>query len=390
MFKRVFFIVMDSFGCGEAPDAHLFGDEGSHTLKSCTTSKYFNAPNLTKLGLFNIDNVDCGTKVESPLGTFAKMQELSSGKDTTTGHWEFAGIVSHAKMPTFPNGFPKELMDKMENAWGRGYLCNQVYSGTELLKDYGEEHVKTGKLMVYTSADSVFQIAAHEDIVPLDDLYKYCKQARELLTGEYAVGRVIARPFVGEYPNYTRTSNRHDYSLLPTKPTMLNVLQENGYKVISVGKIADIFANYGIDEGHRITDNNHGMEVTKELLEQDFTGLCFVNLVDFDAKFGHRNDIDGYAKAVSEFDLKLGEVMENLKDDDLLIISADHGCDPKTESTDHSREYVPLLMYGKNVKQNNNLGTLQGFGCVGKTIIDNFNLQSDLVEGTSVLNKIVK
>lgn len=381
---------MDSFGCGEAPDAYKFNDEGSNTLKACTTSKYFNAPNLTKLGLFNIDNVGCGKKQAHVVASFGKMQEASSGKDTTTGHWEMAGVISSKPMPTFPNGFPKELMDKMEKAWGRGYLCNKVYSGTELLMDYGREHVKTGKLMVYTSADSVFQIAAHEDVVPLEDLYKYCKQARELLTDKYAVGRVIARPFVGEYPNYTRTSNRHDYSLLPPHPTMLNALQDAKKAVISVGKIEDIFAGYGIDEGHRITDNNNGMDVSIALLNKDFEGLCFVNLVDFDSKYGHRNDIDGYAKAVTEFDEKLGVFLNKMRDDDLLIITADHGCDPSTASTDHSREYVPLLIYGKDVKENNNLGTLQCFGSIGKTICEIFNVDSKHVSGTSFLNQILK
>ena len=390
MIKRVFLIVMDSFGCGEMPDADRFHDEGSNTLRSCTTSKYFNAPNLTKLGIFNIDNVGCGEKYPTPIGTFAKMKEMSSGKDTTTGHWEMAGIVSNEPMPTFPNGFPKELMDKMVAVWGRDYICNKVYSGTELLLDYGREHVETGKLMVYTSADSVFQIAAHEDVVPLEDLYKYCKQARELLTGKYAVGRVIARPFVGEYPNYTRTANRHDYSLLPPRPTLLNVLQENNKKVISVGKIADIFANYGIDEGHRIVDNNNGMDVAMDIQKTDFEGLCFVNLVDFDAKFGHRNDIDGYAKAVTEFDIKLGQFMENMGEEDLLIVTADHGCDPATPSTDHSREYVPMLCYGKDVKGDNNLGTLTGFGSIARTILDVFDIKDDTLIGTSFYQNLIR
>lgn len=390
MFKRVFLIVMDSFGCGEAPDAEKFGDKGSNTLKSCLASTKFNAPNLTNIGLQNIDGINCGTKLNTTIGSFGKIQEASSGKDTTTGHWEMAGLISTSPMPTFPNGFPQELLDKMVEVWGRGYLCNKPYSGTELLVDYGKEHVETGKLLVYTSADSVFQIAAHEDVVPLQDLYKYCEQARKLLTGEYAVGRVIARPFVGEYPNYVRTSNRHDYSLQPFKPTMLNLLQKANKKVISVGKIADIFANYGVDEGHRIVDNNNGMEVTKELLNSDFEGLCFVNLVDFDAKYGHRNDIDGYANAVTEFDVKLGEFMQQLKEDDLLIITADHGCDPATASTDHSREYVPVLCYGKHVKQNNNLGTKYCFGSIAKTILENFGINPEHLEGTSFLKEIME
>ena len=390
MFKRVFLIVMDSFGCGEMPDAEKFGDKGSNTLKSCLSSKEFYAPNLTKLGLQNIDGINCGEKVESTIGSYGKLEEASNGKDTTTGHWEMAGLVSTTPMHTFPDGFPDEIMDKITAAWGRGYLCNKPYSGTELLLDYGREHLETGKLMVYTSADSVFQIAAHEELVPLADLYKYCEQARELLTGDYQVGRVIARPFVGEYPNYVRTSNRHDYSVSPPAPTMLNLLQDAGLKVISVGKIEDIFAGYGVDEGHRIADNNEGMEVSKSLLNEDFEGLCFINLVDFDAKYGHRNNIDGYATAVTEFDVKLGEFMAGLRDDDLLIVTADHGCDPATPSTDHSREYVPVLCYGKSVKQNNNLGTKFCFGSIGKTILENFNVESKHLEGTSFLSEIVE
>ena len=390
MFKRVFLIVMDSFGCGEAPDAKLFGDEGSNTLKSCFLSSKFNAPNLAKIGLLNIDNVDFDAKVEKTIGSYCRLQEKSAAKDTTTGHWEIAGLVSKTKMPTFPDGFPLDLMQKMEKAWGRGWLVNKPYSGTDLLVDYGREHVETGKLLVYTSADSVFQIAAHEDVVPVQELYKYCEQARELLTGEYAVGRVIARPFVGEYPNYQRTSNRHDYSLQPPQKTMLNLLQEAGKKVISVGKIFDIFAGSGVDESNRIVDNHNGMEVTMDLLNRDFEGLCFVNLVDFDSKFGHRNDIDGYANAVTEFDKDLGKFIDGMRDDDLLIITADHGCDPKTESTDHSREYVPMLAYGKGVKANNNMGTIVGFDSIAKTILDNFNVESKTINGESFLNKILK
>ncbi len=390
MFKRVFLIVMDSFGCGEMPDANKFGDEGSNTLKSCYSSPKFNAPNLSKMGLFNIDNIDCGVKLDNVNGSFARLQEKSVGKDTTTGHWEIAGLVSNTQMPTFPNGFPKSLMDKMVQAWGRDYLVNKPYSGTDLLIDYGKQHMETGKLLVYTSADSVFQIAAHEDVVPLQTLYKYCEQARELLTGEFAVGRVIARPFVGEYPNFTRTSNRHDYSLQPPQKTMLNLLQDNGKKVISVGKIFDIFAGYGVDESNRIVSNENGMQVATDLLNKDFEGLCFVNLVDFDSKFGHRNDIDGYANAVTEFDVQLGEFVNNMRKDDLLIITADHGCDPKTPSTDHSREYVPMLAFGNGVKQNNNLGTILGFDSIAQTILENFNIKSDLVQGESFLNKIEK
>lgn len=390
MFKRIFLIIMDSFGCGEAPDAEQFGDKGSNTLKTCYESKKFKAPNLKKLGLLNIDNIGIDDKEKSVLGSFAKLEEKSAGKDTTTGHWEIAGLVSNKTMPTFPNGFPKEILSKITKIWGRGYLVNKPYSGTEVLLDYGREHIETGKLIVYTSADSVFQIAAHEDYVPLEDLYKYCKEARELLTGKYAVGRVIARPFVGEYPNYERTPNRHDYSLLPPKKTMLNILKENGKDVIAVGKISDIFAGSGIGESHTIVSNADGMEKTIKLQKKDFEGLCFVNLVDFDSKYGHRNDIDGYAQAVTDFDKQLGKFLKGMRDDDLLIISADHGCDPKTKSTDHSREFVPMLTVGKGVRENNNLGTIKGFDAIAKTILENFDIKSKEISGTSFLKEILK
>lgn len=389
MFKRVFLIVMDSFGCGESPDTYKFKDEGSNTLKSCYSSKFFKAPNLTKMGLFNIDNIGCGEKYANPIGTYLKLQEKSVGKDTTTGHWEMAGLVSNSKMPTFPNGFPESLMKKIGKAWDRGYIVNKPYSGMQILLDYGKEHMETGKLIVYTSADSVFQIAAHEDIIPLNDLYEYCEKARKLLKGKYAVGRVIARPFIGKYPNFERTSNRHDYSLLPPKKTMLNILQENDKKVIAVGKINDIFAGYGIDESHRTQNNKHGMETAIKIQKQDFEGLCFVNLVDFDSAFGHRNNVDGYAKAVSEFDIQLGKFLKGMKEDDLLIITADHGCDPLTESTDHSREYVPLLVCGNGIKKHNNLGIKIGFDCIAKTILENFNIKTDEISGESILSQML-
>ena len=390
MYKRIFLIIMDSFGCGEAPDAEKFGDKGSNTLKSCYESKKFKAPNLKKLGLLNIDNIGINEKFNNPIASFGKLQEKSAGKDTTTGHWEIAGLVSNKTMPTFPNGFPESLMKKICSKWGRGYLVNKPYSGTDVLLDYGREHIETGKLIVYTSADSVFQIAAHEDFVPLEDLYKYCKDARELLTGKYAVGRVIARPFVGEYPNFERTPNRHDFSVLPPKKTMLNILQENGKQVIGVGKISDIFAGSGIDESHKIVSNFDGMEKTIALQDKNFEGLCFVNLVDFDSKYGHRNDVDGYASAVTQFDVQLGKFIKNMRKDDLLIISADHGCDPNTESTDHSREFVPVIIYGENVKQNNNLNTIVGFDAIAKTILENFKINSKEISGTSFLKDILK
>lgn len=372
---RIFLMVLDSFGVGEAPDADLFGDRGSHTLRSCTESKNYKIENLKKLGLYNIDNINVFEKYDNVIGSYGKMQELSKGKDTTTGHWELMGIVSNQAMPTFPNGFPDEFIKKFEEAIGTKVLCNKVYSGTEVIKDYGEEHLKTGYPIVYTSADSVFQIACHESF-GLDKLYKYCEIARDLLQGDLAVGRVIARPFVGEVGSFERTSNRHDYSLEPSY-NVLNYLKDNGKDVISIGKISDIFAKSGITEAVRTTGNTDGLNKTSEYLNKDFEGLCFVNLVDFDMLYGHRNDIDGYALALTEVDSWLSGFMSNMSEDDILIITADHGCDPKTISTDHSREYVPVLVYGKNIKTNN-LGIRNGFCDLGKTILDIFEIDNDL------------
>lgn len=361
--KRVFLIVLDSFGIGEMPDSASFGDEGSNTLAAISRSEFFKAENLKKLGLFNIDGVDCCEKSENPIASYGRLSEKSNGKDTTTGHWELAGLISDKPMPTFPNGFPQDFIERFEKATGRKCLCNKPYSGTAVIADYGEEHIKTGALIVYTSADSVFQIAAHEDVVPVDMLYKYCEIAREMLCGDLAVGRVIARPFTGKYPNFVRTSNRHDFSLAPTGKTVLDELKENGFDVISVGKISDIFAGVGITEAHRTASNTEGMAKTLELAQKNFNGLCFTNLVDFDMLYGHRNDIDGYAKAIAEFDVWLPAFIEKMNDEDLALITADHGCDPSTPSTDHSREYVPLLIYGKN-EAPVNLGTIHGFDFV--------------------------
>ncbi len=362
MKKRVFLIVLDSFGIGEMPDSASFGDEGSNTLAAISRSEFFKAENLKKLGLFNIDGVDCCEKCEKPIASYGRLSEKSNGKDTTTGHWEIAGLISDKPMPTFPNGFPQDFIERFEKVTGRKCLCNKPYSGTAVIADYGEEHIKTGALIVYTSADSVFQIAAHEDIVPVEELYKYCENAREMLCGDLAVGRVIARPFTGEYP-FVRTSNRHDFSLAPTGKTVLDELKENSFDVISVGKISDIFADVGITEAHRTASNTEGMAKTLELAQKDFNGLCFTNLVDFDMLYGHRNDIDGYAKAIAEFDAWLSAFIEKMNDEDLALITADHGCDPSTPSTDHSREYVPLLIYGKN-EAPVNLGTIHGFDFV--------------------------
>lgn len=385
--KRFFIIVLDSCGIGELPDANLWRDEGSNTLGAIRNHPAFNCPNLKKLGLFNIDNVGGG--IDNPQGSFARLGELSMGKDTTIGHWEIAGLVSPKALPTYPNGFPKEIIDEFEKRTGRKTLCNKPYSGTEVIKDYGEEHIKTGALIVYTSADSVFQIAAHEEVVPVKELYRYCEIARKILVGDHGVGRVIARPFTGEYP-FTRTANRHDFSLVPPKDTMLDLLKNSGYETISVGKIYDIFAGKGLSESNRTCSNANGMEVTLDLQKRDFNGLCFVNLVDFDMKYGHRNDVEGYAKAMTEFDRYLGKFLENMRDEDVLIITADHGCDPSTPSTDHSREYVPMVMCGKNVKSGVNLGTRFGFCDISATVLEYFNVDKENTSGKSFLNEVIK
>lgn len=393
--KRVFLIVLDSFGIGEMPDAASYGDEGSNTVKAASTSEYFCMPNMKKLGFFNIDGVeierpdeDWAKQEVTPIGAYARMTEASKGKDTTIGHWEISGIISEKPLPTFPNGFPEELLKKFEERTGRKVICNKPYSGTDVIRDYGEEHVKTGALIVYTSADSVFQIAAHESIVPIETLYEYCEIARELCEGDYGVGRVIARPFEGEAP-FKRTSRRHDYSLVPPKTTMLDQLLENELDVLAVGKINDIFAGKGIGSMVRTANNAEGIERTIEYLGKDFNGLCFINLVDFDMLYGHRNDAEGYAKALTYFDEKLPEIIAGLKEDDILMITADHGCDPVTPSTDHSREYTPLVIYGDKVKADTNLGTKDTFADIAATILDYFNIPSK-VSGTSMLSELIK
>ncbi len=382
-------IVLDSFGIGHAPDAADFGDEGANTLYTITHSKEYDTPNMRKLGLSCIDGVDYLEKSDNIVGSYGRMQEASKGKDTTIGHWEIAGIVSENALPTYPNGFPKEVLDEFSKRTGREVLCNKPYSGTDVIRDYGEEHVRTGKLIVYTSADSVFQIAAHEDIVPVEELYKYCEIAREILVGEHGVGRVIARPFVGEAPNFQRTTNRHDFSLLPPRDTMLDVLQKEGYDTYGVGKIYDIFAGKGIAHTQRIQGNVDGMEKTIQLQDKDFNGLCFVNLVDFDMLYGHRNDIEGYAKAATVFDKQLGTFMERMQPQDILMITADHGCDPGFKGTDHSRECVPFLAYGEQVKKGVNMGTRKTFSDIAATILDIFGIDSRL-DGTSFKDEILK
>lgn len=389
-FKRAFVIVLDSYGIGREPDAPEFGDDVCNTLKSIVASPKYDTPNMKKLGLFNIDGVGCGTPEAQPIGSFARLRELSRGKDTTTGHWELAGIVSEQPMPTYPDGFPADLIAKLEEAFGKKILCNKPYSGTAVIHDYGQEQEKTGGLIVYTSADSVFQIAANEKDVPVEELYGHCKTARKILQGKHGVGRVIARPYIGEYPNYTRTSRRHDFSLDPTGDTMLDALARKGLATIGVGKISDIFAGRSVSRSLGINkDNNDGMEKTLKLMDEDFTGLCFVNLVDFDMQYGHRRNVDGYAAAATAFDKQLGEFMGKMKDDDVLMITADHGCDPGAPGTDHTREYVPLLIYGKNIKAGVNLGTYPTFAMLGATISDMFDCDLK-TKGESLLMRIEK
>ena len=371
--KRIFLIVLDSFGVGALPDAHLFGDSGANTLKSISGSAKFNIPNLKKCGIGDIDGVDFLGKTDTPLGFYARCAEISKGKDTTVGHWEIGGVISEKPMPTFPNGFDHEIISEFEKRTGRRVICNKPYSGTEVIKDFGREHIESGALIVYTSADSVFQIAAHTDVVPLDELYRYCEVAREMLVGKWGVGRVIARPFEGEYPNFIRSAKRRDFSLAPTGKTVLDALNEGGYDVISVGKINDIFAGCGIAEKYKTSSNLEGIKTTIDLMSKDFSGLCFTNLVDFDMVYGHRNDIDGYASAISEFDSLLPEIIGGLRDEDLLIITADHGCDPGDTSTDHTREYVPLFIIGKSCAPKN-LGTFKSYSIVAKIISDYFGL----------------
>ncbi len=378
MAKRVFLIVLDSCGIGEMPDAYKFNDKDCNTLKRISNSPYFTCENTRKMGLGNIDGCEYIGKVKNPTATVGRLTEMSMGKDTTIGHWEIAGIISEKPMPTYPNGFPKQILDKFSKETQRGVLCNKPYSGTEVIKDYGEEHIKTGDLIVYTSADSVFQIAAHEDVVPLEKLYEYCRIARKILTGEHAVGRVIARPFITENGEYKRTANRHDFSLEPPKETVLDAIKNANKDVYAIGKIYDIFAGAGITEHVFTHSNTEGMQKTLETLEKDFNGLCFTNLVDFDMLYGHRQDIDGYAKAFSEFDNWLPKFTEKMQEDDILMITADHGCDPGDKSTDHSREYVPLIIYGKNIKPVN-LGTRQTYADISATIAEYLEVDFETV-----------
>lgn len=374
MAKRVFLIVLDSVGAGAAPDADRFGDSGCDTLGTCVRSGKLQVPTLAELGLYQIEGTSFQKTKEETIGCYMKLQEQSAGKDTTVGHWEIAGVISPKPLPVYPEGFPKEVIREFEKETGRGVLCNRPYSGTEVIRDYGREHLKTGKLIVYTSADSVFQIAAHEEKVPLEELYADCRIARKIMTGEHGVGRVIARPFVGEYPDFTRTVNRHDFSVEPPKETLLDALKKAGKSVIGVGKIHDIFAGRGITETFPNKGNTRNMEQTLELMDKEFEGLCFVNLVDFDMIYGHRNDIDGYVKALNEVDPKIRQLMGKMRREDVLILTADHGCDPGFPGTDHTREYVPCLCFGEHLKKGCGLGIRHSYADIAATIADIFNI----------------
>ena len=387
--KRLFLIVLDSCGAGALPDAAEFGDAGTNTIRSVSKSKSFRIDNLRRMGYGNIDGLDFLGKTDAPTAAVARLAERSRGKDTTIGHWEIAGIISNSPLPTYPDGFPPEVLDEFERATGRGVLCNKPYSGTQVIYDYGREHIESGKLIVYTSADSVFQIAAHEDIVPVEQLYEYCRIARRILTGKHGVGRVIARPFVGEFPNYKRSAKRHDFSLEPPQDTMLDALSSAGLDTIGVGKISDIFAGHGISESYYTHSNREGMDITFDITKKDFNGLCFVNLVDFDSAYGHRRDADGYAKALAEFDEWLGKLLPRLGDGDVLMITADHGCDPGYDkTTDHTREYVPLFVYGKGIAPIN-LGTRRTYADIAATVCDMLGVEFE-TQGESFAREVMK
>ena len=375
MVKRIFLIVLDSCGVGAAPDSERFGDIGVNTLRSCAASPKFSIPHLIEAGLGNLDGIDYLPKTDHPTAALARLQEASMGKDTTIGHWEIAGIVSPNPLPTYPQGFPQEVLEEFEKQTGRGVLCNLPYSGTDVIRDYGEEQKKTGKWIVYTSADSVFQVAANENWIPLEELYDACRKARAILRGKHGVGRVIARPFVGENAgDFRRTSNRHDFSLEPPKQTMLDAIKAAGLDTLAVGKIYDIFAGQGTTEHVFNKSNADGMAHTDDYAARNFHGLCFVNLVDFDMQYGHRRDVDGYANALTEFDTWLGQFLPKLGEDDLVMITADHGCDPAyTATTDHTREYVPLVVLGKQVKPVN-LGTRKSFADIAATVTELLNV----------------
>ena len=386
--KRVFLIVLDSCGIGALPDAAVFGDAGCNTLRRIAGSPAFDANNMRRLGLGNIDGVNYIGTADRPIAATARLAERSMGKDTTIGHWEIAGVVSPRALPTYPDGFPPEVINAFKAATGRGVLCNKPYSGTEVIKDYGQQHLDSGNLIVYTSADSVFQIAAHEELVPPEQLYEYCRIARKILCGEHAVGRVIARPFIGEAPNFTRTANRRDFSVEAPRETLLDAVKAAGQTVYTVGKIADIFAGRGVTRSVLTHSNAEGMNAALTALSEDFTGLCFVNLVDFDMLYGHRQDVDGYAAAFAAFDRWLPSFLEQMGDEDVLFIAADHGCDPGDDSTDHSREYVPLLIYGNGVRAVA-LGTRPTFADIGATVAEALGVPF-ICDGESFWQEIAK
>ncbi|MDT2769035.1 phosphopentomutase [Globicatella sulfidifaciens] len=387
-FNRIHLIVMDSVGIGEAPDAKDFGDVGAHTLGNIAKTAGLALPHLTELGLVNIEPLHGMTPVEQTKGYWTKLEEISAGKDTMTGHWEIMGL--HIKTPfrVFPEGFPQELLDKIEAFSGRKIVCNLPYSGTEVLEDYGKHQMETGDLIVYTSADSVLQIAAHEEVIPLEELYRICEYAREItLEDPYMLGRIIARPYVGEPGDYVRTANRHDYALSPFSDTTLDFLKNAGKSVISVGKIADIFNEKGITESNRTQNNMDGVDTLLRVMDQDFTGLSFTNLVDFDAVYGHRRNPEGYGQALEEFDARLPEIYEKMQEDDLLIITADHGNDPTFTGTDHTREYVPILVYSPSLKEPKELQATH-FADIAATISDNFEVESTGL-GQSFLSQLI-
>jgi phosphopentomutase len=390
MIDRVIWIVLDSVGMGEMPDAGKFGDVGANTIGNVSKAVGgLHLPNMIKLGLGNIENIKGVEKCEMPIGCYARFKEASNGKDTTTGHWEMGGVVSEVAFPTYPNGFPNELIEKFEKLTGRKVIGNKPASGTAILDELGKEQMENGSVIVYTSADSVFQIAAHEEIIKLEELYKMCEIAREMLKGEHAVARVIARPFIGEQGSFVRTPNRRDFSLIPPHDTILNKIKDKGLDVIGVGKIEDIFCGQGITDAVHTKDNMDGVDKTLEYMKENNKGLIFTNLVDFDMKWGHRNDFKAYAKGLEDFDSRLKDIMDVMKDSDILFITADHGCDPTMPGTDHSREHVPFLAYGKNLKENVNLGTRNSFADMGQTVAEVLNVEK-IKNGESFLKEILK
>ena len=392
MFNRGILIVLDSVGVGALPDAAHYGDEGSNTLGHIDEKvENFSLPNLEKLGLGNIIPLNQIKQTDDAIGSWGKAQEKSPGKDTITGHWEIAGLVIKNEFPTYPDGFPDDLLDKIKEITGRGILGNKTSSGTEIIKELGEEHVNTGDLIIYTSADSVLQIAAHEEIVPLEKLYEICQKVRDILVKPHNIGRVIARPFIGEVGNFTRTSNRHDYAVKPFSDTILDVLKNNGYVTVGIGKINDIYGGMGISEYEYTTSNLDGIKKTINTIKNDKRpSFVFTNLVDFDMLYGHRNDSQGYADSLMEFDKHLPEIIDSMNPDDFLIITADHGCDPEFKGTDHTREHIPVLVYAQKLEKGINIGLRKSFADIGKTVLELFNVFNTEISGESFANKIIK